>query len=76
MQLYWRMNYLKKLDPFFIIELPNGKNLLYRCNATFWAEMIDVVKYFKDEYGDEIILRHISRREAKKYMRGKYNVNQ
>ena len=66
---------MKKLDPFFIIELPNGKTLLYRCNATHWAEMTDIVKYFKDEYGDEIILRHIPRRYAKKYMRGKYNVN-
>ena len=66
---------MKRLDPFFIIELPNGKKLLYRCNATYWTEMSDIIKYFKEEYGDETILRHITKRDAKKYMRGKYNVN-
>jgi hypothetical protein len=62
---------LKKLDPYFVIKLPNGKQLLYRCGATRWEEMIDVVKYFKEEYGADICIAHIHKREAKKYMRGK-----
>ena len=67
---------MKKLDPYFIIELPNGKQLLYRCEATRWEEMIDIVKYFKEECEADILMRHITKREAKKYIRGKYNVNQ
>lgn len=61
---------MKKLDPYFIIKLPNGKQLLYRCEAKLWVDMIDIVKYFKDEYGDETFITNISKREAKKYLKG------
>lgn len=67
---------MKKLDPYFIIELSNSKQLLYRSGATRWEEMMDVVKYFKEEYGADILMRHVTKREAKKYMRGKYSANQ
>ena len=71
MYLYWRMICLKKLDPYFIINLPNGKKLLFRSGATRWVEMIDVVKYFKDEYDADITLAHVDKRTAKKYFKGK-----
>ena len=76
MLLYWRMNCLKKLDPFFLILLPNGKKFLYRCNAKYWTDMVDIIEYFKEECGDDLTIRHITKREARKYIRGKYNVNQ
>lgn len=66
------MSCLKKLDPFFLIVLPNGKKLLYRCTAKYWTDMADIIQYFKEEYGDELIIRHITKHDAKKYMRGKY----
>lgn len=62
---------MKKLDPYFIIKLPNGKQLLYRCDAKRWDEMIDVVKYFKDEYNADTYIIHIHKRDAKKYLKGK-----
>ena len=76
MCLYWRMNYLKRVkkkhsSPFFIIKLPNGKLLLYRCNVTYWYEMADIVKYFKDEYGDNTTIIAVTKRDARKFMRGK-----
>ena len=71
MQLCWRMNCLKKKpDPYFVTKLPNGKQLLYRCEARRWEELIDIVKYFKDEYGAETLITNISKREAKKYLKG------
>lgn len=65
------MIYLKKLDPYFIITLPNGKKFLFRSNATRWVEMIDVVKYFKDEYDEDITIGQVDKRTAKKYFKGK-----
>ena len=62
---------MKKLDPYFLINLPNGKKLLFRSNATCWAQMIDVVKYFKDEYDTDITIEHIEKKTAKKYFKGK-----
>lgn len=61
----------KHTSPFFIIKLPNGKLLLYRQEATYWYEMADVVKYFKEEYGDTTTCIVISKRDAKKFMKGK-----
>lgn len=70
------MNYLKKISkrtgPFFVIKLPNNKLLLYRCEATYWYEMADVVKYFKDEYGDITTVIAITKRDARKFMKGKF----
>mgnify|MGYP003296292093 CR=1 FL=1 len=65
----------KHTSPFFIIRLPNNKLLLYRCEATYWYEMTDIVKYFKDEYGDTTTLIAVTKRDARKFMRGKFNAN-
>jgi hypothetical protein len=64
------MNYLRKLSPFFIIKFPNGKRLLYRSEVIYWAELVDVVKYFKDEYGDETTVTRVTKRDAKKFLKG------
>lgn len=62
----------KRNSPFFIIKLPNSKLLLYRQEATYWYELADVVKYIKEEYGDTTTCIAVTKRDARKFMKGKF----
>lgn len=42
---------------FFIIVLPNGEELLYRCDG--WTGMTHIVPYIAGEYADDCMLRPV-----------------
>lgn len=53
---------------YFIIKFPNLAESLVRCDNG-WVGLNDYVKYFKDEYDDNIVAIAISKREARKFVR-------
>ena len=56
---------------YFIIKFPNGAESLIR-SSNGWAGLNDYVKYFKDEYNDNILAVAISKSEAFKFaLKGK-----
>ena len=71
------MSFLKKSKKFkrFVIKLPNGTEMLISTNSG-WASLIDVVKYFKEEHGDNIVIRPVSFLYAFKFSIGGKYVNQ
>jgi hypothetical protein len=56
---------------YFILKFPNGAESLLR-SSNGWAGLTDYVKYFKDEYGDNIMFVAISKSEAFRFfLKGK-----
>jgi hypothetical protein len=53
---------------YFIIKFPNFAESLIKC-PNGWIGLNDYIKYFKDEYDDNIIAIAISKREARKFVR-------
>ena len=53
---------------YFIIKFPNCAESLIKCDNG-WAGLNDYIKYFKDEYDDNIVAIAISKREARKFVR-------
>ena len=68
---------MKKSKKFkhFVIKFPNGTEALISTNNG-WVSLIDVVKYFKEEHGDNIIIRPVSFMYAFKFAIGGKYVNQ
>ena len=68
---------MKKSKKFkrFAIKFPNGTEVLISTNNG-WVSLIDVVKYFKEEHGDSIVIRPVSFTYALKYTIGGKYVNQ
>lgn len=65
-----------KKPQYFVIKFPNGAEALIKC-PDGWIGLNDYIKYFKDEYDDNIIAIAISKREAGKFVRKGvlFNVN-
>ena len=64
-----------KKPKYFIIKLPNTSEALVKVNG--WMGLKDYIKYFKDEYDDNIIAISITKWEAFKFfLKGKlFDVN-
>ncbi len=52
---------------YFIIKLPNGAEALIKCNNG-WIGLNDYIKYFKDEYDEDIVAISITKSEAFKFV--------
>lgn len=65
-----------KKPQYFIIKFPNFAEALIKC-PNGWIGLNDYIKYFKDEYDDNIVAIAISKREARKFVRKGvlFNVN-
>ena len=59
---------LIKKPKYFIIKFPNGAEALIKC-PNGWIGLNDYIKYFKDEYDDNIVAIAISKWEARKFVR-------
>lgn len=60
-----------KKPQYFIIKFPNGAEALIKC-VNGWIGLNDYIKYFKDEYDDNIVAISISKWEAFKFfLKGK-----
>lgn len=57
-----------KKPQYFIIKFPNFAEALIKC-PDGWIGLNNYIKYFKDEYDDNIVAIAISRREARKFAR-------
>ena len=57
---------LIKRPRYFIIKLPNGAEALIRRNNG-WIGLKDYIKYFKDEYDEDIMVVSITKSEAFKF---------
>ena len=58
----------KKKPQYFIIKFPNFAEALIKC-PNGWIGLNDYIKYFKDEYDDNIVAIAINKREAHKFVR-------
>ena len=67
---------LIKKPKHFIIKFPNGVEAMIKC-PNGWTGVNGYIKYFKDEYDDNIVFISISKREARKFTRKGvlFNVN-
>jgi len=57
-----------KKHQYFIIKFPNGVEAVIK-SLNGWGGLNSYVKYFKDEYDDNIVVIAISKREARKFVR-------
>lgn len=57
-----------KKHQYFIIKFPNGVETMIKC-PNGWGGLNSYVKYFKNEYDDNIVVIAISKREARKFVR-------
>lgn len=67
---------LVKKPQHFIIKFPNGVEAMIKC-PNGWTGVNGYLKYFKDEYGDNIVFISINKRETRKFTRKGvlFNVN-
>lgn len=65
-----------KKHQYFIIKFPNGVEAVIKC-PNGWVGVTRYIKYFKDEYDDNILVIAISKSEASKFVRkgSLFNVN-
>ena len=65
-----------KKHQYFILKFPNFAEALIKC-PNGWIGLNNYVKYFKDEYDENIVAIAISKREARKFTRKGllFNVN-
>ena len=52
---------------YFIIKFPNGIEALIKCDNG-WIGVTDYIKYFKDEYNEDIVAISITKSEAFKFV--------
>lgn len=57
-----------KKPQYFIIKFPNSAEALIKC-PDGWIGLSDYIKYFKDEYDDNIVAIAINKWEAYKFTR-------
>lgn len=57
-----------KKPQYFIIKFPNGVEAMIKC-PNGWVGLNGYIKYFKDEYDENIVAIAISKREARKFAR-------